>query len=77
MTFFRDLAYGAYLGPLPMIAIVGLVAYGLFAAAALVMLARRWNKRFTRTAFKLHRAIAGAGLAVATFHLLLGLSLYV
>jgi len=77
MRFLSDLAYGAHFGPFPTIAVVGFVAYGLFVAAALVMLTRRWIRRFARTAFKLHRAIAGAGLLVATFHLLMGLSLHV
>jgi hypothetical protein len=77
MRLLSDLAYGTYVGPLPMIAVVGLVAYGLFLAAALVMISKRWFKRFARRAFKLHRWIAYAGLLVATFHLLLGLSVYV
>jgi len=77
MRLLSDLAYGYYVGPLPMIAVVGFVAYGLFLIAALVMAARRWNKRFARRAFRLHRWIAYAGLLVATLHLLMGLSTYV
>jgi len=77
MRLLSDLAYGYYVGSLPMIAVVGFVAYGLFLTAALVMAARRWNKRFARQAFKLHRWIAYAGLLVATLHLLMGLSTYV
>ena len=72
-----DFAYGVYVGPFPMIAVVGFVTYGLFLTAALVMAARRWSKRFARRAFKLHRWIAYAGLLVATLHLLMGLSSYV
>jgi hypothetical protein len=77
MRLLSQLAYSHYIGPLPMIAVVGLVAYGLFLIAALVMAARRINRRFARTSFVLHRWFAGAGLLVATFHLLLGLSAYV
>jgi len=77
MGFFSDLAYGTYVGPLPMIAVVGFITYGLFLLAAGVMISRRWFKRFTRTAFKLHRWIAYVGLLSATFHLLMGLSNYV
>ena len=77
MSVFADFAYGIYVGPLPMIAVVGFVTYGLFLIAALAMAARRWNKRFARQAFKLHRWIAYAGLLAATLHLLMGLSTYV
>ncbi len=77
MKLLSDLAYGTYVGPLPMIAVVGFVTYGLFLTAALVMAVKRWNKRFARRAFKLHRWIAYAALLVATLHLLMGLSGYV
>ena len=74
MRFLSDLAYGTYLGPLPMIAIVGFVTYGLFLAAAVLMVFRR---RLKRLAFKLHQWIAYAALLAATLHLLMGLSNYV
>ena len=74
MRLFSDLAYGTYLGPLPMIAVVGFVTYGLFLVAALTM---RFRRRLKRTAFKLHRWIAYAALLAATLHLLMGLSAYV
>ncbi len=77
MGLLSDLAYGTTVGPLPMIAVVGFITYGLFLAAALAMVARRWSKRFARRAFKLHRWIAYAALLVATLHLLMGLSSYV
>jgi len=76
MRLLSDLAYGYYVGPFPMIAVVGFVTYGLFLTAALVMISKRWFKRFARRAFKLHRWIAYAGLLVATLHLLMGLSAY-
>ena len=77
MRLLSDFAYGIYVGPLPMIAVVGFVTYGLFLAAAGVMLSKRRLKRFARRAFRLHRWIASAALIVATFHLLMGLSAYV
>ena len=76
MRLLSDFAYGVHAGPFPMIAVVGFVTYGLFLAAALVMISKRWFKRFARRAFKLHRWIAYAGLLVATLHLLMGLSAY-
>ena len=77
MTLLSDFAYGIYAGPLPMMAVVGFVTYGLFLAAAAVMLSRRWFKRFARRAFRLHRWLAIAALLAATLHLLMGLSSYV
>ena len=77
MRLLADWAYGVRLGALPLIAVVGFVTYGLFGLAALAMIARRWNRSFTRLAFRFHRWLAYAGLAAATFHLLLGVSLYV
>jgi len=77
MQTLSDWAYGIQWGRLPLIAVVGFVTYGLFALAAIAMISRRWNKKFTRTAFKLHRWLASAGFVAATFHLLLGVSLYV
>lgn len=77
MQTLSDWAYGVQIGRLPLIAVIGFVTYGLFALAAFAMIARRWSKSFTRLAFKLHRWIAYAALLLATFHLLLGLSLYV
>ena len=77
MRFFSDLAYGTTVGPLPMIAVVGFITYGLLLVAAGTMLLRRQLKRFARTAFKLHRWIAFAALLAATLHLLMGLSAYV
>ena len=77
MQTLSDWAYGIKLGRLPLIAVVGFVTYGLFALAALAMIAKRRNRSFTRLAFKLHKWLAYAGFLLATFHLLLGVSLYV
>jgi len=77
MNTLADWAYGVQLGRFPLIAIVGFATYGMFGLAALAMIARRWNRSFARLAFKLHRRLAYAGFLLATFHLLLGLSLYV
>jgi len=77
MQTLSNWAYGIQWGQLPLIAVVGFVTYGLFALAALAMVSRRWLRRFTKTAFKLHKTLAVAGFVAATFHLLLGVSLYV
>jgi hypothetical protein len=77
MQTLADWAYGVQVGRLPLIAVVGFVTYGVLALAALAMIARRWNRSFIRLAFRLHRWLAYVGLVVATFHLLLGVSLYV
>jgi len=74
MRLFSDLAYGTYVGPLPMIAVVGFITYGLLLAAAATMIFRR---RLKRLAFKVHRWIAYLALLAATLHLLMGLSAYV
>jgi branched-subunit amino acid permease len=73
----RDWAYGVEIGRFPLIAVVGFVTYGLILIGVVTMVARRWNKRFLRLAFRIHRWVGYAALAAATFHLLLGVSLYV
>jgi len=77
MKVFSDFAYGIYVGPFPMIAVVGFITYGLFLVAALIMLMRRLSRRFVRASFRLHRWIAYVALLAATLHLLMGLSNYV
>jgi hypothetical protein len=77
MGFLRELAYGVYLGPLPIIAIVGLVTYTLVVTAAFLAWARRWSKTVRRVPMKFHRRMGLIAAAVATFHLLLGISIYV
>lgn len=77
MGVLRDWAYAVRVGAFPLIAIIGFATYGLILLGVLLMIIRRWNKRFLRLTFKLHRWVGYAALAVATFHLLLGVSLYV
>ena len=77
MTLLSDFAYGIYAGPLPMMAVVGFVTYGLFLLAAGFMISKRWFKGFARRAFRLHRWLAATALVLATLHLLMGLSAYV
>ena len=77
MTFFRDLAYGAYLGPLPMIGLIGLATYAIFLTTAVMVSAKRWSKRLRRVPVRVHRWMGIAGLTLATLHLLMGISLYV
>jgi len=77
MQFFRNLAYGTYLGPFPMIAIVGFVTYALLATTALMVSAKRWSKRLRRIPVRVHRWMAILALLLATLHLLMGVSSYV
>ena len=77
MRWFNDLAYGTYLGPLPMIAIVGFVTYALFLTTAVLVSTKRWSKRLRRIPVRAHRWIAITALLLATLHLLMGLSNYV
>lgn len=76
MIFFADLAYGAYLGPLPMIALVGLLTYVLILATAILASGKKWSKRLRRVPVKAHRAMGGLAIVLATLHLLLGISLH-
>lgn len=77
MEFFADLAYGTYLGPFPLIAVVGFVTYVLFLATAILASGKRWSKRLRRVPVKVHRAMGGLALLLATLHLLMGVSLYI
>ncbi len=77
MRFFSDLAYGTTVGPLPMIAIVGFVTYGLFLATAVMVSAKRWSVRLRRVPVRVHRWMGIAAIVLATLHLLMGLSNYV
>lgn len=70
-------AYGIHLGRIPLIAVIGFVTYGLMAVGVLLFVAKRWSRKLIRPAFKLHRRIGYTVLALATFHLLLGVSVYV
>ena len=77
MQFFSDLAYGTYLGPLPMIAIVGFVTYALFLTTAIMVSAKRWSKWLRRVPVKVHRWMGITAILLATLHLLMGLASYV
>jgi len=77
MQFFSNLAYGTYVGSLPMIAIVGFVTYALLATTALMVSAKRWSKRLRRIPVRVHRWMAILALLLATLHLLMGVSSYV
>jgi DMSO/TMAO reductase YedYZ heme-binding membrane subunit len=76
MSFFADLAYGAYLGPIPMIGIIGLLTYVIILATAILASGKKWSKRLRRVPVKVHRAMGGLAIVLATLHLLMGISLY-
>lgn len=77
MGFIRDLAYGTYLGPFPVMAIAGFVTYAVILAAATLALGKRWSELLRRVPFKVHRRMGMLAIALATLHLLLGISAYV
>jgi DMSO/TMAO reductase YedYZ heme-binding membrane subunit len=77
VRLFSDLAYGTYLGPLPMIAVVGFVTYALFLTTAILVSAKRWSARLRRVPVRVHRWMGIVAITLATLHLLMGLSNYV
>jgi len=77
MRAFSDFAYGIYVGPLPMIAVVGFVTYALFLTTAVLVSAKRWSRRLRRVPVRVHRWMAISAILLATLHLLMGLSNYV
>lgn len=76
MGFFRDLAYGTYIGPFPMIALVGFATYSVIVATAIMASGKRWSKCLRRVPVKVHRVMGGLAIVLATLHLLMGLALY-
>ena len=77
MGFLRDLAFGTYLGPFPMVALVGFVTYAIILATATLALGKKWSKCLRRVPFKVHRRMGILAISLATIHLLMGLSAYV
>jgi len=77
MRVLSDLAYGTYLGPLPVIAIVGFITYALFLTTAVLVSAKRWSVRLRRVPVRVHRWMGISAILLATLHLLMGLSNYV
>lgn len=77
MSFFSDLAYGAYVGPLPMIAVIGFVTYALILSASILASGKRWSRRIRRVPVSVHRGVGIVAVLFATLHLLMGVSLYV
>lgn len=77
MRLFSDLAYGTYVGPLPMIAVVGFITYALFLSTAILVSAKRWSKRLRRVPVRVHRWMGIVAITLATLHLLMGVSNYV
>ena len=77
MTLLSAWAHDVRLGAFPLIALVGFATYAAVVLAASAILVGRRIGRLRRRASKIHRAIAYVALLLATFHLLLGVSLYV
>lgn len=77
MGFFNDLAFGTYLGPFPVVALVGFVTYALILTTATLALGKRWSKLLRRVPLKVHRRMGILAILLATLHLLMGVSAYV
>ena len=77
MDFIRNLAYGHFLGPLPVVAWVGAATYVLFLTTAALAFFGRRSKRLRRAAFVVHPRIALAAILLAAVHLVMALSIYV
>ena len=77
MGFLREFAYSYHLGPFPAIAIVGFATYAVFLVTAVLVSLKRSVPSLRRIPVKVHRMLAIAALLLATFHLLLGISIYV
>ena len=75
METLHSIAY-TYVGSLPLLAVVGLVTYGLFGVTAVAVTIRLIRRRLGRRGLRVHRGVAGLALLLATFHTLLGLSAY-
>jgi hypothetical protein len=77
MEALRDFGYGTSLGPFPVVVWFGLAALLLFLAAATIAGLKKQVPLFRRISVRVHRAMAIAGLVLALFHLVLGLSTYI
>lgn len=77
MHIFRDLAYAAFLGPFPFVAVMGFAAYAVIVAAAVMASGKKWSKLLRRVPVKVHRRMGILAVLLGTLHLLMGVSLYV
>ena len=75
METLYGIAY-TYAGSLPIVAVVGLVTYGLFGVTAVAVTIRPIRRRLGRRGLRIHRGLAALAFLLATFHTLLGLSAY-
>ena len=74
MEFFRDLATAVYLGPFPL---VGLMGFATLLITAVIGLGRRRSQLLRRLPLKTHRWMGLLTVLLGTIHLLMGLSYYV
>jgi len=77
MNVLRNWGYEVSLGGFPLIALIGFITYALFLTTATMVSAKRWSKRLRRVPVRVHRWMGIGAIALATFHLLMGLSAYV
>lgn len=77
MDVLRNWAYAVSLGGFPLIALIGFITYALFLTTAILVSAKRWSARLRRVPVRVHRWMGISAIALATLHLLMGLSSYV
>lgn len=77
MRVFQDLAYAVFLGPFPLVAVMGFATYTVIVAAAVMASGKKWSKLLRRVPVKVHRGMGILAVLLGTLHLLMGVSLYV
>ncbi len=77
MDVLQNWAYEVSLGGFPLIALIGFITYALFLTTAIMVSAKRWSRKLRRVPVRVHRWMGIGAIALATFHLLMGLSAYV
>jgi len=77
MEALRSFGYGTSLGPFPVVVWFGFATLVLLTLAAGIASLKKQIPALRRVSVRVHRGLAIAALALALFHLVLGLSVYV
>jgi hypothetical protein len=77
MEALRSFGYGTSLGPFPVAVWFGFATLVLLILAAGIASLKKQIPALRRVSVRVHRGLAIAGLVLALFHLVLGLSVYV
>jgi hypothetical protein len=76
MEALRSFGYGTSLGPFPVVVWFGFATLVLLILAAGIAGLKKQIPVLRRVSVQVHRGLAIAGLVLALFHLVLGLSVY-